>query len=87
MLNVTFFKDIEELKELTGLTNAELWDEGFDLDDMDFGIVCDKELSDSWWDNNSPYYEYWLLNRMDSHCVGYTYVEYLGKHYYTVHHS
>lgn len=87
MTTVTFFNGVKELRELTGLTHTELWDTGFDLDDMDFGIVCDEELKGTWWDSDSPYYQQWLLDRMDAHCVGYEHVEYKGKHYYTVHHS
>ena len=87
MTTVTFFENTEELSELTGLSYEELWDAGFNLDDMDFGIVCDHEFTDGWWGNTSPFYEYWLLERMDSHCVGYDHIEYRGKHYYTVHHS
>lgn len=30
---------------------------------------------------------FWLVSRMDSYCVGYCYLEYRGKHYYTVHHA
>ena len=86
MLKITFY-EIDELNELTGLSDEELWDKGFNLDDMDFGIVCDTEIVDDWWNNRAPYFAWWLLDRMDSHCVGYKHVEYLGKHYYTVHHS
>lgn len=87
MTTVIFFERVEELQKLTGLTHAELWNAGFNLDDMDFGIVCDHEFTGGWWESTSPYYEVWLLDRMDSHCVGYEHVEYKGKHYYTVHHS
>lgn len=87
MMNVTFFNGVAELQELTGLSYERLWNAGFNLDDMDFGIVCDRELVGDWWSNGSPYYITWLLDKMDSHCVGYNHAEYLGKHYYTVHHS
>jgi hypothetical protein len=87
MLNITFYEGSADLQELTGLSYKELWEAGFNLDDMDFGIVCDVELGEDWWSNGAPYYSWWLLDRMDSHCVGYNHVEYNGKHYYTVHHS
>lgn len=87
MLNITFYEGSADLQELTGLSYKELWEAGFNLDDMDFGIVCDVELVEDWWSNGAPYYSWWLLDRMDSHCVGYNHVEYNGKHYYTVHHS
>ena len=85
---ITFFGKISELRELTGLTYEGLLEAGFNLDDMDFGIVCDRPLSSRWLEDVTvPYYESWLLNEMDSYCVGYEYVEYHSKHYYTVHHS
>ena len=85
MLNVTFFESVEELEELTGLTEDELWAQGFDLDDMDFGIAAEKGLRE--YDISAPYYEMWLTSRMDEHCVGYHHVVLGGKHYYTVHHA
>lgn len=30
---------------------------------------------------------HWLFTQMNNYCVGFNYVEYNGKHYYTVHHS
>lgn len=86
MTTITFFEK-SDLFELTGLDPKGLWDAGFNLDDMDFGIVCDTELLEFWWSGGSPYYAWWLLDKMDSHCVGYHHTEYQGKHYYTVHHS
>lgn len=90
MLNVTFFESVEELEKLTGLTEDELWNAGFDLDDMDFGLAAEKELHDDWEGEcipDVPYYETWLTCRMDEHCVGYHHVVLGGKHYYTVHHA
>lgn len=84
---IRFFEDRYDLRELTGLPDDNhdeaLWKAGFNLDDLDFGIVADAELS---W-NNTPYYEFWLLMKMENHCVGYEHVEYGGKHYYLVYHS
>lgn len=85
--NVTFFDQEEELSQLTGLSHDELWEAGFNLDDWDFGFVSDLPWDDGWWDSKSPYYQYWLLTHMESHCVGYHYVEYAGRHYYMVYHS
>lgn len=91
MLNVTFFENVEELEKLTGLTEHELWNAGFDLDDMDFGLAADKKLHDEWEDEDvpidTPYYECWLTNRMNEHCVGYHHVFLGGTDYYTVHHA
>lgn len=85
---ITFFDTYEELRELTGLPTREaLWDAGFDLDDWDFGFVSDTPWTDSWWDGNGHYYEEWLLNHMDYHCVGYEHTEHKGKHYYIAHHA
>jgi hypothetical protein len=89
---VIFFDTREELRELTGLPgdnyDRALWDAGFNLDDWDFGFVSDTPwVEDGWWDNHAPYFEYWLLNRMGSHCVGYEHTEYGGKHYYIAYHS
>lgn len=89
---VTFFDTVADLKQLTGLTcSNDLWRAGFDLDDWDWGFVSDNEWTEDWMNDhpsdNHPYYEYWLLNRMDNHCCGYEHVEYNGKHYYILYHS
>jgi hypothetical protein len=80
--------------------NEALWNVGFDLDDWDFGFVSDEPFhemveSEDYEGNpcevrqgrDEPYYMEWLLNRMDDWCVGYSYTEYAGKHYYIAHHS
>lgn len=88
MKTVTFFDTREELRELTGLPSDQaLWDAGFKLDDWDFGFVSDTEWTDGWWSDSGSYYEYWLLDRMYSHCIGYEHVEYDGSHYYIAYHS
>ena len=89
MKTVTFFDTDEELLELTGIPEIEsLGDAGFNLDDWDFGFVSDQEWS-GYWDGggDSHYYEEWLLNHMECHCVGYEHTEYNGKHYYMAYHS
>lgn len=85
--NVVFFTGAKDLETLTGLSHNELWDAGFNLDDMDFGLATSVEWDGHWFATNSPYYQYWMLSRMENHCVGYYHTEYNGKHYYTVHHS
>lgn len=84
---VVFFENIKDLERLTVRTEKELRDAGFDLDDMDFGFVTDKEWKQDGWDDNDPYYESWLLFRAEQYCVGYEHKEFNGKHYYMVYHS
>jgi hypothetical protein len=87
MKTVIFFSTDEELLRLTGLAfRKDLWEVGFDLDDWDFGFVSDTEWTEDW-DNEHPYYEYWILSRMDMQGVGYEHVEYNGKHYYMLYHA
>ena len=90
MKQVTFFETREELAELTGLSMDNhceaFWNVGFDLDDWDFGFQSDTEWNEDWNDEH-PYYEFWLLMKMDCCCVGYKHVEYNEKHYYMVYHS
>lgn len=89
MMTITFFDTEAELLELTGmLRRDDLWDADFDLDDWDFGFVCQDEWH-SYWDcsGDTHYYEEWLLNHMNYHCVGYRHTEYNGKHYYMAYHS
>lgn len=83
---VVFFHTLEQLKAMTGLDHRELWEAGFNLDDWDWGFVADRK-----WENGlgdiMPDYEWWLLMKMENHCVGYEHVEYKGRHYYMQYHS
>ena len=47
MLNLVVFETEEELCELTGLTEEELWQKGFNLDDWEIGIDRINEIR-SW---------------------------------------
>jgi hypothetical protein len=87
MTTVTFFANVNELSQITGLTAGALWSNGFNLDDMDFGFVSDTEWLGGWFLTGSPYYQNWLLTRMDDYCAGYQHVEYKNKHYYMLYHS
>lgn len=80
----TFFSSEKELQKLTGLNHQELWDNGFDLDDWDWGFV-----SDTYWNPyyDGPLYEYWILNHMYNYCTGYKCVNYNDKYYYMLYHS
>ena len=90
MINLVMFNTVGDLAKLTGLStdnhNQALWDAGFDLDDWDFGFVSDTEWTEDC-NKKHPYYEYWILNRMDRQGVGYEHVEYNGKHYYMSYHA
>ena len=95
--NIVFFEDAKDLESLTGLSYDELWDKGFDLDDMDWGFVSDEnyitETMNEFGDISMeikydiPQFAYQILSMMESYCVGFHHVEYNNKHYYTLHHS
>lgn len=103
MVKLIGFDTREELSELTGLTADELWDAGFNLDDWDIGFQSEvmlhrtptqEELAEEpdWYDEDtcltSPDLPlWWLMSRMENYCVGFSYTEYNGMHYYLVHHA
>jgi len=84
---ITFFDTTKDLETLTGLTTDKLGSAGFDLDDMDFGFVAEKEWNQDGWDDDDPCYESWLLYRMGSYCMGYKHTEFNGRHYYILYRS
>lgn len=101
VVRLTWFSSLEELQKLTGMTKAELWDAGFNLDDWDFGIRSSRRLhrsptkeeiadGDAYEDELKPDWDgeaCWLMDRMNEHCVGPSYVK-LGRwHYYLLHHA
>lgn len=45
---LVYFKTEEELIKLTGLNHEGLWDNGFDLDDWDFGFAYDIRFKIDW---------------------------------------
>ena len=100
MVHLIAFQTEENLSELTGLSHDELWDAGFNLDDWDAGFQSDvklhaepdKELvEDGTYDKGELLYWdspcFWLMSQMANYCVGASYTEYKGKHYYMVHHA
>ena len=101
MLRFTWFETLDELQSLTGLTREQLWDAGFNLDDWDFGIRCNKILHEVPSKSDieaGEYHEdelivdydregYWLMQHMLNHCVGPDYVKFGRWHYYLVHHA
>lgn len=44
MLNLVVFETEEELCELTGLTEDEQWQKGFNLDDWEIGFQSEVKL-------------------------------------------
>ena len=86
MKTVTFFSTERELQGLTGLTHSELWNEGFNLDDWDWGFVSDVEW-EGYYNDKHPLYEFWMLSSMGNYCCGYKHVEFDGKHYYILYHG
>ena len=82
MLNCVFFDTEAHLQKLTGLNHEELWKNGFNLDDWDFGFCCEKPFNTV--KRNSHVI---FLTILDSYCCGYEEVYYDGKYYYIVYHS
>ena len=100
MLNLIVFETEEELCELTGLTEHELCQKGFNLDDWEIGFQSEVKLhkTPTKKDIENGYREnelialfdlpaHWLMSQMNAYCVGANYVFLDGKHYYTVHHA
>lgn len=84
---VTFFGTEKDLSALTGLDHDGLWNAGFDLDDWDWGFVCTDPFDDDRYWHSDRQYQDWMLDRMDSYCVGYKHTIYQGFHYYMLYHS
>lgn len=81
MLNLIVFETEEELCELTGLTAEVKLHKTPTKKDIENGYR-ENELIALF---NLP--AHWLMNQMNSYCVGANYVFLDGKHYYTVHHA
>ena len=43
MQAITFFDKEADLQQLTGLTHEQLWEQGFDLDDWDWGFAAEED--------------------------------------------
>lgn len=89
MISLRITDKREDIRRWTGLPSDNydeaLWDAGFNLDDLDMCIESDIRLIDD--DGNYRSEAWWLMNRMEAWCCGYTEVEYNGKWYYTVYHA
>jgi hypothetical protein len=88
MKTITFFDTLDELRELTEEPDTKkLWSIGFNLDDWDFGFVCDEEwVSERIWFCATPYYEWWLARQMDFYGFGFRHTKHNGRHYYLIYH-
>lgn len=92
MLNLVVFETEEELCELTGLTEHELWQKGFNLDDWEIGFQSEvklhktptkKDIANGYRENelialfDLP--AHWLMSQMNAYCVGANYVFWTGN--------
>lgn len=101
MVHLVVFETVKEVEELTGLPEEDLWKLGFNFDDWDIGFQSDTKLHEDPTEEeikSGDFYTgeliaaynlpaHWLMNQMNTYCVGANYVELNGMHYYTVHHS
>ena len=82
MIDAKFFSTEKELSKLTGLNHEQLWDNGFNLDDWDWGIQIPVEKQKKFEKEQSI-----ILNAMDSYCVGYEKTIYNDNVYYMQYHA
>lgn len=98
MITLKMITNIEDLLRETGLaTRNDLWDAGFIMDDWDVFFESDTRLVEGCEEFDEDGYllyepeaipeAYWLVSKMETHCVGYHEVEHNGKWYYSVHHA
>lgn len=82
MLRLEIFKTEKELAQLTGLSVDDLWDNGFDLDDWDWGICINtKDVKKFERDQRL------ILSSMSNYCCGYEKVSFPNKTFYLLYHS
>lgn len=86
MKNVIFFSEEQELQALTGLSHEKLWDNGFNLDDWDWGFCSVEQWGAGDWDQRGPFEDF-LLGKMDDYCCGYEETYYRGRWYYMLYHA
>ena len=99
VLRLDWFESQADLEALSGLDRDGLWAAGFNLDDWDCGFRSDKPLhrpptrvevasGDYCEDDKVEVGEGgWLLRRAEDYCVGTSYLEYGGWHWYLLHHA
>lgn len=100
--NITYFDDADDLEKLTGLSHEELWEHGFNLDDITAGFMTEglpiKTRKCDWDPSVTEYYieEYanevpafisLLLTDWADYCCGYHIAVYNNKQYFTLHHA
>lgn len=87
MERVVFFSTEKELSQLTGLNHEELWNNGFNLDDWDWGFATWTDWEKIEFEDDDFSFKNRILNSMSNYCVGYEHTEYNGLHYYIQYHS
>ena len=98
MTKLIFFDKEKELTKLTGLNHEELWDNGFCLDDWDWGFQSDECFGTI--ENDEYGFQYhnhnysdlpaainMILQYMDTYCVGYKVNKYKDKYYFMLYHA
>ena len=82
MIDAIFFNTEKELSKLTGLDHEQLWDNGFNLDDWDWGIQIPSRKQKKFEREQSI-----IISAMDSYCVGYEKTIYKDNAYYMQYHA
>lgn len=88
MINLTWFESEKDLQRLTNLYHGSLWNNGFDLDDWDFGIMTDQKLDmhvEDSGDMDCGYY--YLIKALNNSAYATREVYFNGKYYYMRYHS
>ena len=81
------FQSDKPMEHVYGTEPNEDIEEDYEYDSYSYGsnaLFEDEEPPAPMYYNNDAY---WLLNRMDNYCCGYSTTEYNGKYYYLVHHA
>lgn len=97
MQTINFFDQETDLQQLTGLTHEQLGEQGFDLDDWDWGFAAEEDYVEEYPDEfggtsfqikyDIPSYIYSILSYMENYCCGFRRVKYDNKFYYLLYHS
>ena len=82
LIGIKFFNTEGALQNLTGLNHDQLWEQGFDLDDWDYGIQIPEGRREEF---KTAFPS--LFSMMENYCCGYEETIYNGYAYYLVYHS